>query len=143
MELDPGYIVREPLPFGPRVSYHGLFEQLAEPLVGALGGSDGPLASLQGTIASNSGAGLDGTFAATVGVAADVTANHAGAGNDQTAGALVDNGGGVDAQRGASLPYLPQPDAPIEGNFRELPAFGAGHPGNGGIEDPDTNPPRE
>jgi hypothetical protein len=37
---------------------------------------------------------------------------------------------------------LPQPDAPIEGNFRELPAFGDGHAGDGGIDGGDDNPKR-
>lgn len=134
MELEPGIIDREPMPFGRRVSFEGLFERLAEPLAGSLGGSDGGLFSIQHTIAANVVDGLDGTFAATVGAAEAVAANNAGAGDDQTAHALVDNGGGVDAQHGASLPYLPPPNAPIDGNFREFPNLGDGHPGGGGVD---------
>jgi hypothetical protein len=139
MELERGYIDREPMPFGRRISRDGLFEALAEPLVGALSGGDGGLFSLQATIAGNVADGLDALFVSTVGAAEDVAENNSGAGDDQTAHALVDNGHGVDAQRTASLPYLPQSDAPIEGNFRELPAFGQGHAGDGGIEGGDDN----
>lgn len=143
MELEPGYLDREPMPFGPRVAHDGLFEGLAEPIVNALGGSDPGLHSLQTTIAGNVADGLDARFASTIGAAEGVAENNAGAGNDQTAGALIDTGGGVDAQRDASLPYLPQSDAPIEGNFRELPAFGEGHPGNGGIDGGDPDPGKD
>lgn len=139
MTLEPGYVDREPMPFGPRVAHEGLFEGLAEPIVNALGGSDPGLHSLQTTIAGNIADGLDGKFASTIGAAESVADNNRGAGDDQTAGALIDTGGGVDAQRTASLPYLPQADAPIQGNFRELPAFGEGHPGNGGISTDDPN----
>lgn len=143
MELEPGIIVREPMPFAPRVSHEGMFNALAEPLIGALSGGDGGLFSLQATIAENVADGLDAGFASTVGAAEAVAANNAGAGDDQTANALVDNGGGVDAHRSAALPYLPQADAPIEGNFRELPALGGGHPGNGGIDTGDPNPGKD
>lgn len=135
MELEPGIIVREPMPLGPRIAHDGLFAQLVEPLVNALGGSDGALASVQTAIAGNVADGLDAGFASTIGAAERVADTHRGAGDDQTAGYLVDNGGGVDAQRDASLPYLPQSDAPIEGNFRELPDLGSGHAGDGGIID--------
>lgn len=143
MELEPGIIDREPMPFGPRVSHHGLFEGLAESVVGALGGSDAPLASLQTAIAGNVADGLDAVFASTVGAAEAVTANNQGAGDDQTANALVDTGAGSEAYRQSVLGYLPQPDAPIEGDFRELPNFGDGHPGTGGVEDGPGDPNKD
>jgi hypothetical protein len=121
----------------------GTLRGLAEPLVGALSGGDGGLFSLQATIAGNVADGLDDVFASTVGAAEAVADTNNGAGDDQTANALVDNGGGVDAQRNASLPYLPQPDAPIEGNFRELPSLGDGQPGGGGISDAEPEPEKD
>lgn len=142
MELEPGIIDREPMPFGPRVSYDGLFEGLVESLAGTLGGSDGALFSLQTTIAGNVADGLDVEFASTVGAAEGVAENNRGAGDDHTANALVDTGAGSEAYRQSVLSYMPQPDAPIEGNFRELPDFGAGHPGNGGVE-PDHGDPNK
>jgi hypothetical protein len=139
MELEPGIINREPMPFGPRVSHDGMFAHFLEPLASTVNGGDAALFSHQQAIANNVADGLDETFATTIGAAEAIADNNRGAGDDQTAGVLVDNGGGVDAQRAASLPYLPQSDAPIEGNFRELPAFGEGHPGNGGISTDDPN----
>lgn len=139
MELAPAYLVRSAMPFGPRVSHDGLFEQLAESLAETLGGGDALLHGLQTAIAGNVADGLDARFTSTIGAAEVAAVNNAGAGDDQTAGVLVDAGGGVDAHRSVALPFLPQPDAPIEGNFRELPNFGDGHPGNGGIEPSDPN----
>lgn len=143
MELEPGIIVREPMPFGPRVATDGLFESLAEPLVNALGGSDAGFFSLQTTIAGNVADGLDGKFSSTIGAAEAVTENNAGAGDDHTANQLVDNGAGTEAYRQSVLSYMPQPDAPIEGNFRELPDFGKGHLGGGGVEGGDPTPGKD
>lgn len=143
MELSPGYIVREEMPFGPRVSGRHFFEGLADPLVGALSGSDGGLFSLQQVIGGNVADGLDGLYTSTVGHAEGVADNNGGAGDDQTASALVDSGAGSEAYRQSVLGYLPQPDAPIEGNFRELPNFGEGHPGGGGVEDPVDDPTKD
>jgi hypothetical protein len=143
MELEPGLIDRQDMPFGPRVARDGLFEGLAEPLVGALSGSDPVLFSLQATIAGNVADGLDGTFVSTVGAAEAVTDGNRGAGDDQTAGALVDAGQGSEAYRQSVLSYMPQPEAPIEGDFRDLPPLGSGHPGNGGIDSGDSDPGKE
>ena len=134
MELEPGFIVREEMPLGPRVAVEGRFESLAEPLVDALGGSDGALFSLQTTIAGNVADGLDARFTETIGAAEDVADSHRGAGDDQTADALVDTGAGAEAYRQSVLRHLPQPDAPIDSGFRDLPGLGSGHPGAGGVE---------
>lgn len=143
MELDPPYLEPEDMPFGPRIFTEGFFEQLAEPLVGALDGSDGGLSSLQQTIAGNVANGLDARFQSTIGAAESVAANNSGAGNDQTANALVDAGAGSEAYRQSALSFLPQPDAPIDGNFRELPNFGDGHPGGGGVDGGGGDPGRD
>jgi hypothetical protein len=122
VELEPGpFAVRDPLPLGPRVSRDGLFESLLEPLAVALGASDPVLAPAQGAIATNSDDGLEATYLSTVGVAETVTADQAGAADDQTSDQLVDAGGGADAYRGSVLRYLPQPDASIEGDFIDAP----------------------
>jgi hypothetical protein len=143
MELEPGLVVHEPMPFGPRVGHDGLFEGLVEPLVGALGGGDATLFALQETIAANVADGLDARFVATIGAAEEAAVNNRGAGDDQTADALVDAGAGSEAYRQSVLRYIPQPDAPIEHDFRELPNFGAGHPGAGGVEPGDREPTKE
>jgi hypothetical protein len=143
MELEPGIIDRQDMPFGPRVATEHLFEGLAEPLVGALSGGDGALFSLQATIAGNVADGLDGTFVSTVGAAEAVTDANRGAGDDQTAGALVDAGQGSEAYRQSVLSYMPQPEAPIQGDFRELPPLGSGYPGNGGIDHSVDDPGRD
>lgn len=132
----PGPIDLGDLPLGPRVFHDGLFEQLVEPLAGVLAGSDGPLASLQTTIAGNTEDGLEGTWQSTIGAADDLAANQAGLGDDQTADALVDAGAGTEAYRQSVLRYLPQPDAPIQGDFRDLPQPPAGAPGGTGGGDP-------
>lgn len=135
MELAPGYLTPEDMPFGPRVFTDGLFEGKAETLVGALGASDGPLSSIQTTIAANVADGLDGKFASTIGAAEHANENNGGQADDQTAGTLVDNGGGVEMYHQSAQSYLPQPDAPIEGNFKEFPNMGDGYKGNGGVGD--------
>lgn len=130
------------MPFAPRVSSAGMFNGVVGPLVDALNGGDPHLSSLQVTIAHNVADGLDATYGGTVGVAAAVTANNGGLGNDQTANQLVDNGGNAEWYRQSVLGYLPQPDAPIDGDFREFPDLGSGHPGNGGV-DGDPNPGKD
>lgn len=139
MELSPPLLVRAPLPFGPRISHDGLFAQLAGPLVDALGGADAPLGALQRDIAGNVADGLDARWTSTIGAAEEVADTHRGAGDDQTAHALVDTGAGADAYRQSVLSAMPQPDTPLEHDFRELPGLGDGHPGSGGV-DPDDNP---
>ena len=128
MELSPGFVTHEPMPFGPRISHAGLLEGLVEPLVNALGGGDAVLGAHQAAIANNTADGLEGTFASTVGVAADLAVNQQPFAHDQTANALVDAGAGTEAYRQSVLRYLPQPDAPIESDFRELPTPPAGPP---------------
>lgn len=141
MELEPGYLDRTDMPLGPRVFTDGLFEGLADPMVGALSGSDGGLWSLQGTIAGNVPDGLDARFTSTVGAAEAVNEGNSGAGNDQTAYALVDAGDGSEAYRQSVQSYLPQPDAPIEGNFKNFPDLGQGHGGGGGVDNSDPVQP--
>ena len=128
MELEPGpFAVREDMPFGPRVSRDGLFESLLDPLVVALGASDDVLTPASTAIASNTDDGLEATYASTIGVAETITADQAGAADDQTSDRLVDAGGGAEAYRGSVLRYLPQPSAPIEGDFLDPPPpIGAG-----------------
>lgn len=137
MELEPAYLTIEPMPFGPRVATDGLFEGLAGEIDGVLGDGDTQLASLQTAIAENSDAGLDATFTATIGAAADATAAQGSPETDQTGGRLVDAGAGSEAYRQSVLSVLPQPDAPIEGNFKDFPQLGEGRVGDGGVESGD------
>lgn len=140
MEFEAGYFAeREEMPLGPFVGRDGLFQQHAEMLVGALRDTDAPLASLGQEIAGNVADGLDATFTTTIGAAEAEADTHAGAGDDQTAGYLADAGAGTDAYHDDAQRYLPQPDAPIEGNFLDLPTPPAGHPGSPGNANDDPN----
>lgn len=121
LTLEPPLVVAEPMPFGPRVSYEGLFEQLAEPIANALAGADGPLASVQVAIGGNTADGLDGSFTSTIGAAEQLAAHQGGIVDDQVADRLVDAGEGSENYRQSVLGYLPQPDAPIVGNFEDFP----------------------
>ena len=143
MELEPPYLVREDMPLGPRVMTDHLFEGFAEQAVAALGDSDPALFSLQTTIAENVADGLDARFTSTIGAAEVVNANNAAAVDDLTVHRLVDAGAGTDAYHADVQRYIPQPDAPIEGDFKELPNLGTGHVGGGGVEGGADEPKQE
>jgi hypothetical protein len=121
MELEPGPIVREPMPLGPRVFTPGLFASRAALLLGALRDSDAGFAAVELEIAGNAGDGLAASFAGSIDAAADAAANQANWRDDRTADTLVDAGGGADAYRQSVLRYLPQPDAPITTSFDDPP----------------------
>lgn len=135
-DFAPGPITLGRLPLGPRIGHDGLFAALLEPVVNVLGASETVLGSQQRTIATNSDAGLDARFAATIGRAAESTAAQPDPFADQTAGRLVDNGGGAEAQYGATQSYLPGPDAPIGTGFKAFPTPDFGGPN----QDPGANP---
>lgn len=138
-DYEPGPIDLGALPLAPHIVHDGTFAALLEPVVGVLGASDDVLGASQRDIATNSDAGLDATFAGTIGQAEFVAANQPHVDADQTAAVLYDTGGGVDAYRGSVLPYLPQPSAPVEQGFRDFPVPDFGGPN----QDPGANPPPE
>lgn len=121
MELEPGYIVREEMPFGPPVATDGLFEGLADELTGVLADSDGALASTSAAVGDDVPQDIDAHYARTAGVAEEVTDDEIAAGSQSQADPLLTSGGAVDQLRGGVVGYLPQPDAPIDGNFIDPP----------------------
>lgn len=134
---EPGPIDLGDLPLSPPIVHDGTFAALLEPVVNVLGASDDVLGAQQRDIATNTAEGLDATFAATIGQAEIVAADQPNVDADQTAAALHDAGDGVDGYRGSVLPYLPQPDAPVESGFRDFPQPDFGAPN----QDPGAIPP--
>jgi hypothetical protein len=137
-EYDPGPIVLGTMPLGPRIAHDGLFAAYLEPVVDVLGASDDVLGAQQRDIATNSAAGLDTTYAGTVGAAEAETAGQPDVSGDQTAPTLVDAGAGTEAYRGGVLSFLPQPSAPIGQTFQEFPTPNFGHGQGTGEGDTDT-----
>jgi len=138
-DREPGpFWQREPLPLPPRVVGETTFQSLAHTLVDVLGDADRPLAALQTEVGGDGSPDLDTAFAATVGVAEDVTASQFDISTDQRADTLTQDGEGAEQYRQSALRYLPQPDAPIEMDLKDPPALppGEGHegPGAGGPE---------
>ena len=119
--LAPGFVTREPMPLGPRVSHDGLFTALADESARFLGDSDGPLGAMSTRVGEPAMDDFDAAYATTIGHAADVLAQQVGAGVSPIPDQLVAAGGGVDAYHSDVLRYLPQPDAPIETGFLPPP----------------------
>jgi len=129
------------------------FQRMLEPLSNALGGSDPVLGGAANTIATVNGDGLDGSFAATIGPAADADAQHPSSDTDPTAHTLVDAGAGSESYRQSVLRYLPQPDArvpedyipplPDPANFRPDPDQNPDRPPSKGPGRPTPAPPDE
>jgi hypothetical protein len=138
-DFAPGPIVLGEMPLSPRIAHDGLFAGLLEPVVNVLGASDDVLSAQQRDIATNTAAGLDERFTATIGRAADLAAAQPAASADQTAARLIDAGGGAGVYRDSVQQYLPQPDAAIGQGFREFPTPPAGGPS----QDPGAIPPPE
>lgn len=131
MELEPGpFWQRDEMPFGPRVLTDGLFAQLLEPLVSVLRGSDTPLGAARDQVGRDVPTDLELVYLTTVGAAERELEAQEGAGDDQTAPALVDAGEGSEVYRQSVLGYLPQPDIPIEVDFTDPPE--PPPPGSGG-----------
>lgn len=140
MELEPGFIVREPMPFGRRVSYDGLFTRYVDELDGVLGGSDSGLAGASARVGDGVPQDLDSAYDGTIGVAADAHAAQVGAGSGSQAGSLISDGGNVDTLRASVLGYLPQPDAPVDTSFVDPPDGAVVHTGRG-FDTPKPEPP--
>lgn len=124
-------MVLEPLPFAPRVAREGLFEGLADRLVGTLQASDSGLSGLARDAGHNVPRDLDTVFALTVATAENAHATEARGGSQSVADVLVDSGDDVDALRQSVLRYLPQPSAPIAANFDPPPDPRVIHSGRG------------
>jgi hypothetical protein len=138
-DVAAGPIVLGEMPLGRRIAHDGLFAGLLEPVVDVLRASESVLGAQQRDIATNSAAGLDATYATTIGAAEAETAGQPNVSGDQTAPTLVDAGGGAEAYRGSALPFLPQPSAPIGQTFQDFPVPDFGHPGGTGGEPGDPN----
>lgn len=115
--LEPGPIVVDDMPFGPRVSREGLLESFAEPLVNALHGSDVGLASSSDQVSRDVPRDLDAAYARSAGTAEEAHADQVTEGTGSAAGTLVDAGAGVEVYRGQVLPHLPPPTTGIDMNL--------------------------
>src|SRR5205814_5726115 len=123
MDLLPGPgAARGPLPLGPRVSRAGLFESLADLIAPTLTSADEGLRANSDSTGRDVPLDVNGTYAATAGVAEERNAMQSGAQDVTTAPTLIDTGTGADTYREAALPYLPQPDTPIDVPFQDPPA---------------------
>lgn len=120
-ELEPGPIDRIDetalRPFPQLPSFEGL---VAGALEGLRGADDG-LARQRLDVGDEGPPDLDAAYASTVAVSEETLAAQRGAEDDQVAGVLVDTTAGAEAYRQAALPHLPQPAAPIEGDFVDPP----------------------
>ena len=113
----------------------GLLEELAA----TLGASDTVLTPLAATIATVNDDGLATEYATTVDVAGETVANQRDVDGDQTAAALLETGGAVDAYRAEVAPHLPGVDTPIPLDFVDTPGpppGGPPEPGEGTGEPP-------
>lgn len=141
IELERGPLERladealQRLPAAP--SFEGL---VASALEGA-GGVDAALGGVKVDVAGEGVPDLDGAYVTTVGVSEATLANQIGAEDDGRATELGDRTEGAEAYRRATSPYLPQPDAPIEGDFNEPPP--PAPTGGGGDEGGDEDRNRE
>jgi len=115
--LEPGPIVIDDMPFGPRVSREGLLESFAEPLVNTLHGSDDGLASSSDHVSRDVPRDLDAAYARSAGTAAEAHADQVTEGSGSQAGQLVDSGAGVEVYRGQVLPHLPPPTTGVDMNL--------------------------
>jgi hypothetical protein len=122
--LEPGPIVLEDMPFGPRVSHEGLFEGHVDQLLGTLAGSDGPLQVLAHHAGDDVPTDIDASFAQTVGSAEEAHADQVHAGPQSIADSLTDSGEDVATLRASVLKYLPAPTAPIAASFDPPPDAG-------------------
>jgi len=109
-----------------------------EGIVAAAIGDGGTQATRFAQAARDAGADgipdLDGAYAESVGVAAEVVEANHDAANNTTGSQLADTTDGAEAYRAGVLPHLPQPSAPIEGDYTEPPHVPADPGGHG----PDT-----
>jgi hypothetical protein len=118
----PGpFAVRDDMPFPPRPDYAAWLGAILQPVVDTLGASDAVLVPAQQTIGTNNGAGFEGLYASTVGVADATLSTHVNDGNDQTAFVLDDRGNFTVVLNNQVAPYLPPVDTPIPGDFSEPP----------------------
>lgn len=131
MDLEPGYVIHEPMPFAKRVSYDGLFEGLADQLTGPLGDSDGALASTSASVGDGVPTDLDHAYGTTVGTAAEAHNDQVRGGTQSVAGVLIGQGADVETLRGAVLRFLPQPDAPVSMSLIDPPDSNLIHQGRG------------
>lgn len=120
--FEPGPFANDP-PFPPIdwPDYGAELRALLEPVVGTLGASDAVLVPAQQTIATNTAAGLDHTFATTIGQADALLSAHVGDGNDPTAFVLDDRGQLTIGLRDQVAPFLPPVNAPIPVDFSNPP----------------------
>lgn len=119
--LEPGPIVIEPMPFGPRVSREGLLESLAEPLVSMVQGSEYGLSVSSDQVSRDVPTDLNDAYARTAGQANVAHADQVRAGDATPAGELVDAGAGIDVYRAQALPHLPPPETGIASNLVPAP----------------------
>lgn len=126
---------REPLPFAPRVSASSIVGAAFAPVVETLGASDSVLVPITLTIGETNAAGLEATYALTVGAAAATVDAHAHDANDATAIGLDDAGGHTEQLHDQVRPYLPPVDTPIPSDFSDTP-----QPPAGPHHDPDEPP---
>lgn len=109
------------MPFPPRPDYAAWLGAILQPVIDTLGASDAVLVPAQHAIGSNNGAGFEGVYASTVGVADATLQTHVNDGSDPTAFILDDHGNFTTALGNQVAPYLPPVDTPIPGDFSAPP----------------------
>ncbi len=138
-DLEPGPLERfrdDALrPFPQRPSFEGLVAAALQPQRGV----DDGLSAQQRAAGDGGTPDLDAAYAATVVISAETLANQTGAEFDGRAAQFVDTTAGAEAYRQTALPHLPQPSAPIEGDYVDpprppgVPQEGGGGPREEGI----------
>ena len=126
--LDPSSLQ----PFPPAASFEGL---VADRL-GQLAGSDAVMAGITATAGAHPQSDLDGLFDGTVRVGADGLGDEDASMPASQLPQFIDAGDNADVLRTGVLPYLPQPDAPIEQPFTDPPAAPSDIGEPGGVENP-------
>jgi len=132
-DLEPGPL--EPLPIDALRPFAAApsFEGLVAAALNTAGTVDAALEGRKLLVAGEGVPDLDGAYTTSVGVSEATLATQQGAEDDGRAAQLGDTTDGAEAYRQTALPHLPQPDAPIVGEFTipDPPVPEGGGPGAG------------
>jgi len=143
VELEPGLIVREPMPFAPRVSYDGLFASLLDDTAPLLGSADDALAPATTAVSGDGAPDVGGAYDTIIGGARDAHQANVDRGTGSVADALTGTGEQVTQLRASVIGYLPPPETAPDTSFVEPPPpdySGGGQFDQGGQ---DTRTPRQ
>jgi hypothetical protein len=131
--FEPGPIVREQMPLGPRVFSVGEFSSFAEEMIGVLGQSDSTLSPMVVGLAPLADQSADDDFARDVAPAAESIDNVGAVDDPDAPGAAIGAMGAADVDVAAQRQDLPGPD-------QEEPSDESDAPFENDTQAPDSEP---